>query len=135
MSGVIPSREFNDQLVELVKRDRRTHGNKIVDTDYDNQQRLLSSRFPERCVILNSALPAATNSKTGATSGMATICRWSMENEEYTETEQQIKVWNHSEATGHAVDTFGTARFINGHYWFFGDCDAMVARNPPEEDA
>lgn len=134
MSGVIPSREFNDQLVELVKRDRRTHGNKIVDTDYDNQQRLLSSRFPERCVILNSALPAATNSKTGATSGMATICRWSMENEEYTETEQQIKVWNHSEATDHAVDTFGTARFINGHYWFFGDCDAMAERTP-EEDA
>lgn len=82
----------------------------------------------EHCVILNAALPAATNSKTGATSGLATICKWSRTTEAYEETSKQIKVWNHSEATGHAVDTFGTARFIDEHYWFFGDCDAMAMR-------
>jgi len=133
MTGVIPSREFNDQLVDLVKQDRRTRGNKTVDTDYNNQQRLTPSRFPPRCVILDAALGAASNSKTGATSCLATICQWSESAGKYTETGKQIKVWNHSESTGHAINTFGSADHKDGHYWFFGDCDAMITRDDEED--
>ncbi len=83
---------------------------------------------PDRCVILDAALAAASNSKTGATSCLATVCEWSVEDEEYTETETQLTVWNHSESTDHAINTFGLARQIDGHLWFFGDCDAMASR-------
>jgi len=80
------------------------------------------------CVILDAALAAATNSKTGATSCLATICTWDVTEEEFVETTTQITVWNHSEATQHLIDTFGVARWTASHWWFFGDCSAMVAR-------
>ena len=126
--GVINSVEFNKQVIATVLDNRRTRGVKTVDTDYDNQQRILPSRFRDRCVILDEALDAATHSLTGASSGLATLCQWSVDDEEYVETEDQITVWNHSESTDYAADTFGAARFIDGHYWFFGDCAAMADR-------
>lgn len=80
------------------------------------------------CVILDAALTVATNAKTGASSGLATICTWDVTTNDFTETITQITVWNHSETTSHAVDTFGVARWIAGHWWFFGDCSAMASR-------
>jgi len=82
------------------------------------------------CVILDAALAKATNSKTGATSCLATVCYWSVITERYTESVpvRQVKVWNHSETTAHAINTFGWARWIDAHFWFFGDCAAMAAR-------
>jgi hypothetical protein len=84
----------------------------------------------DKCVILDEALAVATNSKTGATSGLATLCDWSVADEEFVESDpvRQITVYNHSESTAHAIDTFGVARWIQGHWWFFGDCSAMAAR-------
>ena len=79
---------------------------------------------------MDEALAVATDSKTGATSGLATLCDWSVEDTEFSESDpvRQITVYNHSESTAHAVDTFGVARWIQGHWWFFGDCAAMAAR-------
>lgn len=84
----------------------------------------------DRVVILDAELEAATNAKTGASSCLATVCYWSVANEEFTESDplQQITVWNHSESTAHAIDTFGIARWICGHWMFFGDCGPMAAR-------
>lgn len=82
----------------------------------------------DKCVILDAALAVATDSKTGATSGLATVCAWNSTTEEFSETTTQITVYNHSESTGHDEDTFGIARWINGHWWFFGDCSAMASR-------
>lgn len=82
----------------------------------------------ERIVILDAALPAALNSKTGATSALATICNWNDSTEEYSESSEQLTVWNHSESANHAADTFGSARFIDNHWLFFGDCEAMASR-------
>lgn len=82
----------------------------------------------EYVVILDASLAVATNSKTGATSCLATICVWDVSASDYVETARQITVWNHSESTSHAVDTFGVAREIDGHYLFFGDCNAMASR-------
>jgi hypothetical protein len=48
--------------------------------------------------------------------------------EEYSETTDQITVWNHSESDSYEVDTFGKAEWIDGHWWFFGDCGPMAAR-------
>lgn len=82
-------------------------------------------------VILDEALDVATHSLTGATSALATRCDWSVANEEYTEapgTVDQITVWNHSESQSFEADTFGKAEWIDGHWWFFGDCAPMEAR-------
>lgn len=79
-------------------------------------------------VVLDEALAEAGNSMTSPTSGNATVLTWSTTGEEYAESSEQITVWNHSESTGHAVDTFGKAEWIDGHWWFFGDCAAMAAR-------
>lgn len=85
---------------------------------------------PDLTVILDAALAVATNSKTGATSGLATICEWDSSSSDFVETSPavQITVYNHSESTAHAIDTFGVARWIGGHWWFFGDCAAMASR-------
>ena len=84
----------------------------------------------DRAVILDAALAVATNSKTGATSCLARVCYWSVSGNTFSEStpSQQITVWNHSEVTAHAINTFGVARWISGHWMFFGDCDPMAAR-------
>ena len=79
-------------------------------------------------VILDAALPAATHALTGGESCLATICEWSTVDEEFTETENQVTVWNHSESKSYDDDTFGIAKFIQGHWLFFGDCDGMADR-------
>lgn len=84
----------------------------------------------DRVVILDASLAVATNSKTGATSCLATVCYWSVAGNAFSESNpvQRITVWNHSEVTAHAVDTFGIARWISGHWMFFGDCEPMASR-------
>ena len=82
----------------------------------------------EYAVILDDALAVATNSKTGATSCLATVCVWDASINDYVETATQKTVWNHSESTEYAIDTFGSARTIDGHLWFFGDCTPMASR-------
>lgn len=82
-------------------------------------------------VILDEALEVATHALTGATSALATRCDWSVADEEYTEaaaTVDQITVWNHSESDAFEADTFGFAKWIDGHWVFFGDCGPMAAR-------
>jgi hypothetical protein len=79
-----------------------------------------------RAVILDAALPAASNAKTGATFALATVLEWDGAN--YTETDEQETVWNHSESTSYGINTFGKIEEIDGHFWFFGDCRAMAPR-------
>jgi len=83
---------------------------------------------PDVAVILDAALGVATHALTGATHCLATRCIWSPADEEYTETTEQLTVWNHSEAQEYDADTFGLARWIDGHWYFLGDCAAMGAR-------
>jgi len=82
----------------------------------------------DRAVILDAALGTATHALTGATHCLATRCIWSPADEEYTETTEQLTVWNHSEAQEYEADTFGLARWIDGHWYFMGDCAAMDSR-------
>ena len=126
MSGGMIGPEYDSQIRQAIVAVRRM-GRTSSEMDLSAQERA-ASRFPSHAVILDAALAAATNSKTGATSALATVCKWSITDEDYVETDLQIPVWNHSESTGFSVDTFGEARMINGHYWFFGDCQAMHAR-------
>ena len=93
-----------------------------------NSQKPVLLHQVDKCVILDESIAVATDSKTGATSGLATVCYWSITDEEFTESDEQITVYNHSESTGHDEDTFGVARWIAGHWWFFGDCAAMAER-------
>ena len=85
----------------------------------------------EYLVILDATLAVASNSKTGATSCLATVCELDESTDNLIETSEQITVWNHSETTSHAEDTFGVARNIGKkkrHFVFFGDCAAMASR-------
>jgi hypothetical protein len=83
---------------------------------------------PPRAVILDAALDVATHALTGATSALATRLDWSVTDEEYTESSQQITVWNHSESQSFEADTFGMAFWVDGHWVFFGDCAPMESR-------
>jgi hypothetical protein len=85
-------------------------------------------RSAELVVILDADLPAASHALTGPTSCLATVCDWNSTTSQYVESVKQITVWNHAESTSHAEDTFGYARVVDGHYHFFGDCNAMGAR-------
>jgi hypothetical protein len=126
MSGGLVGPELYQQISETIVDSRRR---RMVSTEGDMAaQQLAASRFPDHAVILDAALAKATHALTGATSCLATICKWNIESEEYTETELQITVWNHSESKDYEDDTFGIARFVQGHWLFFGDCDGMAAR-------
>jgi hypothetical protein len=89
-------------------------------------------RFADRhtmlAVILDAALTAATHALTGASSCLATICEWNTDTDQYAESTHQITVWNHSESKSYDDDTFGIAKFIQGHWLFFGDCAGMTDR-------
>jgi hypothetical protein len=118
---------YEQQIRETVRHGLRT--NRRTRENIPAAPQKLTSRFPDHAVILDADLAAATHALTGATSCLATVCRWDTVAEEYVETDQQVKVWNHAEATEHAVNTFGVARHIDGHYWFFGDCEPMADRD------
>lgn len=121
-------------------------GNVLRARDLDNLRAMLAQMQntgagagspPELVVILDEDLDAAESSLT-PTMVEATVCVWNPdagENGEYEQTERTEDVFNHSEATEHEQDTFGVARWIDGHYWFFGDCEPMSERpTPPGAD-
>lgn len=82
----------------------------------------------EIMVILDADLAAATDSLTGATSCAATVCSWSTVTNTGAERTRTETVWNHSEKTSFEEDTFGVARWVEGHWIFFGDCGPMTSR-------
>jgi hypothetical protein len=126
MSGSTIGPEYDGQIRQTIIAVRQM-GRVSTEMDLSAPQRA-ASRFPDHAVILNAAMGAATHSLTGATSARATVCKWNSGTAGYVETDLEITVYNHSESTAFAVDTFGVARHIDGHYWFFGDCEAMGAR-------
>lgn len=126
MNGGLIGPEYDRQIRETIVAVR---GNRRVSKEGDlSGQRKTASRFSEKVVALDAALPAASHSFTGASSCLATVCRWSTIDEIYVETALQLKVWNHSEHTSHAANTFGVIRHIDGHWHFFGDCEPMASR-------
>jgi len=126
MSGGTIGPEYDGQIRQTIIAVRQM-GRVSTEMDFTAQGKA-ASRFSDHAVILDEALAVATHALTGATSALATVCKWNTTDEEYVETDLQITVWNHSESTAYALDTFGAAKLINGHWWFFGDCDAMAAR-------
>ena len=123
--GVMLSKEYERQIRDLIRRDRGAH--RTLNELEGKQSSKKPSRFPPRAVILDAALVAPSTAVT-PTKALATVLRWSTADEAYVETSQQIYVFNHAETKSHAIDTFGAAIHINGHYWFFGDCEAMASR-------
>lgn len=126
MSGGLVTPEYDGQIRQTIRAVRRMQGSSAESVDPVGVR--APSRFTEHAVILDDPLAAATNSKTGATSGLCTLLKWTAADEEYTETAQQVKCWNHSEHVSHEVDTYGVIRNIDGHWHFFGDCGPMAAR-------
>jgi hypothetical protein len=130
MSGGLVGPELFAEIRQTILAVR---GGRYVSTESDlSANTAAPGRFPDHAVILDADLDAATHALTGATSCLATVCQWNNSTGKYKETSQQITVWNHDEATNHAADTFGLAKFQNGHYWFLGDCEPMAVREVPE---
>jgi len=126
MSGGLIGPEYDAQLRDVIRSDRQRKRMSAEVVEAASKKR--PSAFSEHAVILDDDLPAATHSLTGASSCLATVCRWSTVDEEYVETSLQLTVWNHSEHTSHAANTFGVIRNIDGHWHFFGDCEPMASR-------
>ena len=127
------SAAYETQIRATVKRDLRTNRNSVEIIEPNPRK---SPAFRNRAVILDAALGTASNAKTAPTSCLATVLRWDPAAGEYVETALQITVFNHSESTSYAANTFGAAIPIDGHFWFFGDCAAMATpgRGLPPED-
>jgi hypothetical protein len=126
MNGGLISPEYDAQLRDVIKSDRQRK--RMSAEVVEAPQKRKASAFSEHAVILDEDLPAATHALTGASSCLATVCRWSTADEEYVETSLQLTVWNHSENANHVTNTYGVIRFIDGHWHFFGDCHAMASR-------
>ncbi len=132
--GNLLSDELLAPLLDAVFRDKRNH--RTTTEAAEEPRRRLTSRFPTHAVILDETLNAPLSFLAEPTGSIdpaepnATVCAWSKEDEKYTQTERRLAVSNHS-TTDHAKDTPGAAIFINGHYWFFGDCDPMTSRPVP----
>lgn len=94
-----------------------------------------ASRFTTTAVILDEDLPGAdflmTDESEEVDEGIpepnATICRLNKTTMLYEQTEDRLHVYNRS-AEDHEADTPGAAIPVNGHYWFFGDCDPLSDR-------
>ena len=95
-----------------------------------SQASRMNSRYPVYAVILNAKLDKATNFKTGAKQAKATPLQWNDATEEFEELDWELDFWNHDENKEYPFDTPGFAKFIAGHYWFFGQCKAMTERTP-----
>lgn len=124
MAGVKITREFAERAAAVIRQ--------VENGALPNPGAIPKRKAKARdriAVVLDEALDVATHSMTGATSALATICIWSDEDEEYTETEEQETVWNHSESDSYEADTFGFMIEIeSGHWWFMGDCGPMADR-------
>lgn len=90
---------------------------RLFQNETPKQGRFIAGR-DQRAVILDAALEVATHALTGATSALATRCVWSQADEEYTETTQQITVWNHSTDVRYDAGKFGYAVWQDGHWHF-----------------
>lgn len=123
MAGVKITREFAERAAAVIRRVENT-----LPAAGAIPKRVIRSR-DRIAVVLDEALDVATHAMTGATSALATICVWSTEDQQYTETDQQETVWNHSESDSYEVDTFGFMIEVDsGHWWFMGDCGPMASR-------
>jgi len=138
MSGGLIGPEYDGQIRQTIIAVRQM---RRVSTEMDlTAQSKAATRLVPHAVVLDAALPNATNSKLSPTSALATVLRWSVQFSRYVETNLQVRVWNHSESTSYDADTFGKADPIDGHYWFIGDCAPMQDRAaepealPPEEE-
>ena len=135
-SGNVLSDAALEQVHEVIriilKEERRS-------TEFQGTQRgRIPSRFPIHAVILDEALDAVDflEEPTGSTDlaePNATICELDTPTGKYRQTERRLAVVNRS-STDHDEDTPGAAIPINGHYWFFGDCEAMADRPTPPWD-
>ena len=126
MPDMLVSPELYRQFAEVYRWYRSLKGQSPGEPD--TQQTKKPSRFPAYAVIIDAELAGA--SLLAPSSCLATICEWDDAADTYAQTAEQIAVWNHS-AESHDVDTPGAAIPIDGHYWFFGDCEAMDDRPAP----
>ncbi len=133
-TGNLLSDGLLDQVLAVVKHFLKTHKNTLEHQDPTSPRP--TTRFRTHAVILDEALDAAS-SFLGAGTGSsdpaepnATVCEIDLSTNTYKQTEQRLSVVNHS-TTDHPVDTPGAAIPINGHYWFFGDCDPVADRPDP----
>ena len=121
--GVIPTEEFNAQLIRAVKHVLRAERSGVA-----TNNRHMPRAQEIRACILDGALAAATNAKTGAATATATFCDWDESASDFVESSFTDTVYNHSESHAYDADTFGFALKVGGHWRFSGDCAAMGAR-------
>lgn len=133
MSGSLVSPELLQQIYETIRHYLRTHRTG-EDFAADSKSRKPSA-LKTIAVILDEDLDGVDflsepSGSVDPTLKNATVCQWSFEKNRYVQTEQRLHVANHS-AEEKLTDTPGAAIPIDGHYWFFGDCDPLEDRPEP----
>jgi len=113
-----------DVLTAASLESMRTVAASLMNSDGDYR-----GPIAKRAVILDGSLSAAESALEPAWA-MATVCVWDDSSKQYEQTEEEAKVWNHSESADFEADTFGFAETIDGHDVFFGDCEPMEDRPP-----
>jgi len=128
------SEELLSQIQSLIKDS--IQASRRTEDDQPEQNKRFTSRFPTHAVILDTGLAAASSFLSSPTGSIdpnepnATICEVDSATGEYTQTDRRLAVANHS-TESHALNTPGAAISINGHYWFFGDCNIVTSRPTP----
>ena len=106
-----------EHVIRFVRALEQQGGDDLLST-----LRKMPSRFPPIGVVTSGSIGAG--SLLTPSSGAAKVCEWDDSEGEYTETENTVTVYNHSQDEIEA-NTGGAAIFIDGHYWIFADCDPM----------
>ena len=124
MTGVIPSEEFNKQIVRVVKqvlREQRGFGQESS----GRPQR----GMPWQWAITNAAISAASNGLTAPGSGEAEILTMDSD-QDLSRSEKTFTATNRSESVSIDADTLVIiARFKGERVIVWSDCAALA--NPP----
>ena len=126
MGGGVISPELYDQLAEMFqwfKTQKRQAGDEPTGTAARPP-----TRFQPTAVILDEKLDEGEF--LNPVFAEARVCTWDNDAKTYEQSGEQIEVANHSEES-HDVDTAGAAFWLDGHWWFFGDCSAIEDRPAP----
>ena len=135
MAEYLLSEGLLKQITELIRKDRDS-SDATSFTDGNNWGIRRPSMLKTKAVILDEALSGASSflsegdGSNDPEEPNATICEYDRDTNTYTQTEERLAVTSHS-TESHAVDTPGAAIPIDGHYWFFGDCNAVTSRPTP----
>lgn len=124
MSGVIPSQEFNAQIVRVVKQVLREQRGGAVDSRGPRSRGL-----EVQWAISDEAISSASNGLTAPGSGSVTLLKMDT-NQDLSQSDTTLTAVNRSESVAIAADTLLMVALFRGEWVIiWADCAALLS--PP----